>query len=832
VFRPLLKPSIFTSALLAATSLSPAQAPQQAQPPTASVVTDALPSTVKLQFPNADISTILDLYETLTRKRLIRPNQVLAGQIYIVINDEVTREEAIQIIETTLLINGFTLVPSEDGKLVKVFGNGVNPRTGGIPIVSAPENLPEGEQVVTYLFKVKHADPNELAQMMQAYIAPSQAGYTSIIPLVKSQAVLVTENTPILRGLVRLVEQMDLPPAEVVSEWITLERADAKEVLEKLKEIFEKQPTQAGGAPGAPRAVPVTTPGGTPLPDGASVEATGANIVEISAPKTLTEDAVIVGKIKITADTRTNRIHVVTRPINLSFVRTLVEEFDRDVPFGQPAERRLRFVTAIDVLEPVIRAIQDPGTKEGGQGGSGSGTGQGNNRQTNGQNTFGGGFGDSDRNGSANGGGRGRSGRGGSGGIGGEELSATQMETTPKAVNVGNTRIIADPLSNKIIVLGNKEVKEKIFAVLDRLDVRPPQVAIHAVIGQLELNENEQFGVDYIIKKGSGGLVKVPTSTGGTGGTGTGGTGTGGTGTGNGTGGTVGTVDANVPAISKLIGFNNGRPALSLANILAQSNVSQIAVAGSTGVAGFFTAGNTLDAIVTALESTNRFRVTARPFVFTTNNKKAIISSGQEIAVPAQTQSSITNGNNLQDNTALNTTIEYINVDLKLEVVPLINSEREVTLDIVQRVAEVSGKTRIGTNDVPTIANRYIKTTVSVPNDGTIVLGGLIQSSDQEGRSGIPYLSRIPYVGALFRSTTKEKIRRELVVLLRPHVTVSPDETIQLREREQEYLKIEPDLETTLIPKGSRIKAPRNPGFRQPAPPDLRGKTEPSPLKK
>jgi general secretion pathway protein D len=825
VSRPLLNPFILTFALLAVSSLSPAQAPQEPPPPQKGSGETLPAHDYKLQFPNADISTILDLYETLTRKRLIRPNQVLAGQVYIVINDEVTREEAIQIIETTLLINGFTLVPSEDGKLVKVFGNSVNPRTGGIPIVSAPENLPQGEQVVSYLFKVKYADPNELAQTMQAYIAPSQAGYTSIIPLAKSQAVLVTENTPILRGLIRLVEQMDLPPAEVVSEWITLERADAKDVLEKLKEIFEKQPAQAGGAPGTPRAVPGATPGGTPIPEGASVDATGANIVEISAPKTLTEDAVIVGKIKITADTRTNRIHVVTRPINLSFVRTLVEEFDRDVPFGQPAERRLRFVTALDVLEPVIRAIQDPGTKEGGQGGSGGGNGQGNNRQTNGQNTFGGGgFGDGDRNGSANGGGRGRSGRGGGGGggIGGEELSATQMETTPKAVNVGNTRIIADPLSNKIIVLGNKEVKEKIFAVLDRLDVRPPQVAIHAVIGQLELNENEQFGVDYIIKKGSGGLVKVPTGTGGTGGTGTG----------NGTGGTDGAAAGTVPGISRLIGFNNGRPALSLANILAQSNVSQIAVAGSTGVAGFFTAGNTLDAIVTALESTSRFRVTARPFVFTTNNKKAIISSGQEIPVPAQTQSSITNGNNVQDNTALNTTIEYINVDLKLEVVPLINSEREVTLDIVQRVAEVSGKTRIGNNDVPTIANRYIKTTVSVPNDGTIVLGGLIQASDQEGRSGIPYLSRIPYVGALFRSTTKEKIRRELVVLLRPHVTVSPDENIQLREREQEYLKLEPDLETSLIPKGTRIKAPRSPGFRQPSPPDLRGKTEPPPLKK
>lgn len=774
--------------------------------------------TIQLQYPNADINTILDLYERIAgdaakkegrpAPRLIRPNQVLVGQLYIVVNDPVPRDEALKIIEITLLMNGFSLIPSEDGKIIKVFGNGVNPRGPGVPIISDPALLPQREQIVTYLFKLKFADPTELQQTLTAFIGQSTAGYTSVTALPKAQALIVTESTPIIRGLIRVVSEIDTPPAEVVSEFITLERADAKDVLEKLEKIFEKTPSPTG-APGAPgttgaarAARPATTPEGLPIPSGATAEATGPNTVEITGGTTLTEDSVIIGKIKLTADTRTNRIHVVTRPINMTFVRTLIKEFDSDVKFGEPTERALRFVTAADVLEPVIKAIQDPGAKDdaGATGGQQQGRpGQTTTGRTTGQNQFGGGGGF----------GGGFGGGGGSQGFS-EELQTQEVDTVPRAVTVGNTRIIADTRANKIIVLGNREVKDKIFKLLDALDVRAPQVMLHTVIGQLDLSDNEQFGVDYIIRKGQATGFVPTTPTDPTDPTNPG----------------TPTTNTNGRGLNNFVNLTSPGGVINVANLLSQRGITQLAVAGSTGLSGFFTAGNTLDVIVSALESSGRFKVTQRPHVFTSNNKKAIIASGQEIAVPTQTLTSLTNTNVATDNAAVSSSIQFKRVALQLEVVPLINSEREVTLDVLQKVDEIvpNAERTIGGNQIPTIATRYIKTTVSVPNEGTLVLGGLIRQADNKSYRGIPYLSRIPLLGALFRSTTKDKSRSELVILIRPVVTMNPDESIQTRERGQEFFRMEPDLESTIYPPGIRKKARPEPEpiFREGAPPPLR----------
>jgi general secretion pathway protein D len=110
----------------------------------------------------------------------------------------------------------------------------------------------------------------------------------------------------------------------------------------------------------------------------------------------------------------------------------------------------------------------------------------------------------------------------------------------------------------------------------------------------------------------------------------------------------------------------------------------------------------------------------------------------------------------------------------------------------------------VGNSRIPTVATRTIKTHVSVPNQATLVLGGLIRQSQTNRRGGIPVLSRIPVIGALFRTTSKEKTRTELVILIRPDVTTAPCEDVDLRERQMEYLNVDPDLENTLYPPNVR----------------------------
>jgi len=212
-------------------------------------------------------------------------------------------------------------------------------------------------------------------------------------------------------------------------------------------------------------------------------------------------------------------------------------------------------------------------------------------------------------------------------------------------------------------------------------------------------------------------------------------------------------------------------------------------------------ATDSLQILVTALESTSRFRVTSRPMVFTSNNKKAIIASGQEIAVPVSSLTSLTGGNNVP---SVQSSIQYKTIALQLEVVPLINADREVSFDILQKVDNISGSTVIDGNSIPSVATRYIKTNVSVPNRGTVVLGGLITKTMDKGYSGLPLLSRIPLIGPLFRTTRDNENRSELIILMRPVVTWDPSENIRVREQEEERLYIPPDLDATLTPPGER----------------------------
>ena len=200
--------------------------------------------------------------------------------------------------------------------------------------------------------------------------------------------------------------------------------------------------------------------------------------------------------------------------------------------------------------------------------------------------------------------------------------------------------------------------------------------------------------------------------------------------------------------------------------------------------------------------------------VFTSNNKKALIASGQQVAVPATTQSGYGYGTTSSSGLVSTSNIEYKDVFLKLEVQPLINSDREVTLDIVQEVNSLAGDSTSTTTtsgvNAPTINSRRIKTTVSVANNATVVLGGLVTENKTDSRSGIPILSKIPMIGSLFSSKTRSIKRSELVVLIRPTVTQTPSDAVRAGENAQEKLNFPPDLDATLDPQGTREKLDRS----------------------
>ena len=756
VFRPL---SCLAAVVLLFVASAFGQAPPAPRPTTPGAATapgapgplttppPGAPDTVILQFPNSDVADIIRLYEQLTGKKLITDNFV-TGKVNIFVARPIPRDEAIKIIEINMLMNGYSLVPA-GGDLVKVIGTSQNPRTAGVPIISDEALIPPGEQVISYLFRLRFADPTELQQVLGQYLTPPKP-YTSFLALPKSSSILITENSAVIRNLASIINQVDIPPAEVVSEFIRLERADATKVMDMLREVFDRG-NQPGtpGAPGAP-GVRNVRPGMPPPAPGQPAPAPGGPIEgDIAALTALSEDNVVVGKIKMTADVRTNRIHVITRPMNMPFIRQLIGEFDANVEFAKPVTRPLRYISAADVLPVIVQTLTEPGANQGGGAPGADPNAQAQQaanqqrRPSNSSNTtsdFG-------------------QGGGGQGGLNvSEELSTQSVDTTPRAVTIGNAKIIADQRANTIIVLGNREVVVKVMKLLDQMDVSAPQVQLSTVIGTLTLNNNEEFGIDYLYKFANIGNQGGEAGIGGASG-------------------------------------NNPRNRTPLLNPSTLANFSTLATAAATGGANvYLSTGAGLSAIVRALDSTGRLKVLSRPNIFTSNNKKAIIASGAEIPVPVSTISTNNGGGIIGGGLAQQSNIQFKKVALQLEVVPLINSEKEVTLDILQKLDEVADRVQIDNNFIPTISTRYIKTTVSAPNCSTVLLGGLVTDRKSRGQSGLPILSRIPVVGGLFRYTEKTKSREELVILMRPEVSLTQTDLQRLRQKASEKTHFGPEL--------------------------------------
>ena len=695
------------------------------------------PAMVRLQFPNSDVVDVLHLYEQLTGKKLVMDNFV-QGKVNIFIAKDVSREEAIKIIEMSMSLNGISLVPA-GRDLLDVVGAGQNPRKAPVPIVSDLADIPAGNPVISFLFRLQYADPQELQQVLMAYFQGS-SGTINILALPKASALLVTQNADIIRQLASVISQVDVAPAEVVSEFIKLDRADASKVCDMLKDIFEKG-TESPTQPGVRR---VNMPAAVPQPQ--QVEGAGLGV--------LSEEAIIVGKIKLTPDVRTNRIHVVTRPINMPFIRELIHEFDANVEFAKPVTRYLKYISAGDVLPVLVQALTEPGTEGAGAGGLPGGglPGASPQPQRGPSPSYGGRGGGADLTGTS---GTSSTAGGGSTLNISEELSTQPVNTTPQAVTVGNSKLIADQRANSIIVLGNREVVVKVEKILDEMDVAAPQVALSTVVGQLSLSNDEEFGADYFAKYHN---RFVGTST-------------------------------NNGVFS---GNNPGIPATAVMDPSKIINFSKILKNAATGTNVYVAAGDAFAAIVHLLEQTGKFKIISRPTVFTSNNKKAIIASGQEVPVPVST---LTNATSTLNVGSIQSSIEYKKVALQLEVVPLINAEKQVSLDILQKIDSLGENKIISGNVVPAINTRYIRTNVSAPNKATIVLGGLIEDNKQKNSNGIPYLSRIPYLGAAFRSTKVSVIRTELIVLMRPEVTLTKLDAYRIRQKQEDRTHFGPELE-------------------------------------
>ena len=722
-----------------------------------------------IQFPNNPVSDFLVVYEKLKGVTLIKDASLLGGgaNLSLTLNQPVTKAEAIRLIESTLLLNGYVFI-ALDKNAVKVINTagGKNPRSEGVFLFTNESELPEGEVVASYVMPLTHLAAADAVPIFEQFITLHP--YGSLVPVPVANQVLITENATLIRRLIQVRDLIDTPAPERKTDFIQLVQANADRVVELITQILEKREEKSGGAAARAATGQAAQPGVPGLPGGAG----GSSGVTISGSK-----SGFAGDIQLIADTRTNRILVIASPFDFASISSLIKQFDIAVDLSDPYEQSLNYVAATDML-PILA---DMLAEEGDDAGTG---GAGGSKST----------------GSVSGGiGAGRPVTGTSGGSSttssgktADVLSEPGEQQAAESLVVGKTKLIADNRANSILVIGQPEARDKVKAILSKLDKKPMQVYLATVIGQLQVTNDDEFSVNILQKYIGGTRTGAASVSGGkpfiSGATTTYGT----------------NVDGN-PTTQSREGITPLSPA---AATLGQ--MSQVAVGALPGMQiATFILGS-IDLYINALTATTRFRIASRPAVFTANNKKATIYNGQKIAIPTSTVTTLGAGGS-QNTTSgsQQSNIQYQDVVLKIEVVPLINSAKEISLQIVQTNDTLSQNSQAigGGVQVPDINTQELNTTVIVPDRATVLLGGLVTQTDTKNVAGVPFLSTIPLMGNLFKSTSDITNRQELVVMIQPTIVANNMELSEASKTERDLTGFSAkELQPLTMRSGSKSK--------------------------
>lgn len=195
------------------------------------------------------------------------------------------------------------------------------------------------------------------------------------------------------------------------------------------------------------------------------------------------------------------------------------------------------------------------------------------------------------------------------------------------------------------------------------------------------------------------------------------------------------------------------------------------------------------------LENKNKVRSLASPLLLTANNEVSRLFLGEErpLVRNINSQTILTDNN---ASTSQNTDLEFRMVGTTLLITPNINSDRTVTLRLLQENSRINTgganipvmtSTSQNVNQVQqvpldVVASRSVSGTFVAKDGMTVAVGGLIEDQDLDNRAQVPLLGRIPVLGTLFRRQEKNKARREMVVMIRPHVMSTPSDGQKISE--------------------------------------------------
>ncbi|HZW10966.1 MAG TPA: secretin N-terminal domain-containing protein [Phycisphaerales bacterium] len=266
--------------------------------------------------------------------------------------------------------------------------------------------------------------------------------------------------------------------------------------------------------------------------------------------------------------------------------------------------------------------------------------------------------------------------------------------------------VVGDEKSNKLLISASPRYISAVEQIVSELDAAPPQVMIQVLLAEVTLDDESTWGVDVEV----GGLTGL------------------------------------------------GNDAYKFGSFAAGG-----ALASALGTPNLSVSSLDFELMIRALEVQGKLEVLSRPQITVKNNEEARIQVGENVGLP---------GGSTQSGDNVTTDVNYEDVGIILQVTPTISGDGFVQLDINPEISALTSRTTQVSSDLqaPVITRRVVDTTVSVMDGQTVVIGGLIQTTQEARDWKVPLIGDIPIIGLPFRSSKMQNVKTELLVILTPHV--------------------------------------------------------------
>jgi general secretion pathway protein D len=695
---------------------------------------------VSFNLEDADLPDLVRIVSRITGKRFILPSKARSIKATVYSPSDVTAAEAYQAFLSILQLNGLTLEAS--GRYYKIVeSSSIESRV--LPMYEDGEAMPADDRFVTRMHRLENVAAEDVATLL-GHFKSAEGAVTAYAP---TNTLVLTDTAANIRRMLRIIGEIDIPrTGEQI--WVEpVHYAAATELAELLTQVFPPEEGGAsGGGGGGTKARPATPrPGKAP----ATREGEGGSATD-GAQGGSTVGAAGGGESRVRSiigDERTNSLIIIATERAylriIEFLRTIDVSVEGE---GSVHVHALQYADAELVAEVLSSVVSESS-----------------------------------------------SGGGGGGGAAATKRPAGEAGAAAGGTISGDTGIQAYKPTNSLIITASLQDYAALRRVISRLDVPPRQVFIEAVIMELQVERSSRLGLSF-----HGGAPEP-------------------------------NVDGNQGLT--VFGFapqqSLGFPASAIASQDALSGLAVGVRGPALQIPGIGLSIPSFGAVLTAVATSSDVDVLSTPHLIAMDNAEAEINVGAN--VPLQTSGIAGGIGGLGGLGALGGLgglgglagqagqaglgaaglgalgglagglgglgggfggVQRQTVGTTIRITPHINDSGDIRMEIEEEISEAGSPQ--GTLGVVPIEQRVAKTQVFVRDQQTIVIGGLMRDRVQTRETKVPILGDIPIIGELFRTTSRETQKRNLLLFLTPYIVRSPEDLRSIFERRmrerQEFL--------------------------------------------